>query len=80
MELEAVGRVPVCDLGFEIRRQIDDADGAERAPLRADTTSYAQSFGDVGNLRLRSHFDAELAGFDDWARLFALLSAFLFLA
>jgi len=42
MELEAVGRVSVGDLGLEIGWQIDDADGVKGAFLRADTLSACQ--------------------------------------
>ena len=39
VELEAVGRVSMGDLRLEIGRQVDNRDSAERALLRADTTS-----------------------------------------
>lgn len=38
------------DLGLEVRRQVDDMDGAEGAFLRANTASNAETLGDVGNL------------------------------
>lgn len=41
VKLEAVGRVSVCDLALEVRRQVDDSNGAKRAFLRADTTTNA---------------------------------------
>jgi hypothetical protein len=50
MELEAVRRVSMSDLGFEVRGQIDDVDGTKRALLRADSTSDAQILRDEGNL------------------------------
>jgi hypothetical protein len=42
MELETICRVTMCDLRFEVGRQVDNANGAEWAFLRADTTSYAE--------------------------------------
>jgi hypothetical protein len=42
MKLEAVRRVSMCDLGFQVGRQIDDSDSTERALLRTDTTSNTQ--------------------------------------
>jgi hypothetical protein len=39
MELEAVGRVPMRDMRFEVCWKIDNVDSAEGAFLRADTTS-----------------------------------------
>lgn len=62
MQLEAVRRVPMGDLRLKVGRQIDDVDCIERALLRTDTTSYAQSFGDESNLGFRSDLDTELAG------------------
>ena len=50
VELETVCGVPVCDLGFKIRRQVDDVDGTERAFLNADTTSNAEPLRYEGNL------------------------------
>jgi len=70
----------VCDLTLEVRGQIDDVDGVEWAFLRADTTSYAKSLTDKGDLAGGLDFDAEFAGLDDWARLLAFLSTFLRLA
>lgn len=57
VKLEAVGGVSVSDLALEVRRQIDDGDGAERALLRADTTPNAEGLGDEGKSGFRSHFD-----------------------
>jgi len=64
MKLEAVGRVSVGDLAFEIRRKVDDGNGAKGAFLRTDTTTNAESFGDEGESRFRGHFDTELSGAD----------------
>jgi hypothetical protein len=77
VELEAVGRVAVRDLGLEVRGQIDDVDGVEGAFLRADTTTDTQALRDEGDLGGRVDFDAQLAGAHDGARLLAFLSAFL---
>ena len=77
MELEAVGRVPVGDLGLEVGGQVDDGDGIKRALLGADTAADAQGLGDVGDARLGGDFDTELATLDDGARLLAFLTAFL---
>lgn len=58
VELEAVGGVPMGDLGLEIGRQINDVDGIEGTLLGADTTAYAKSFRDKGDLGLGSNFNA----------------------
>lgn len=80
MELEAVCRVTMGDLGLEVRGQIDDVDGVEGTFLRADTTTDTQSLRDEGDLGCVVHLDTQLARADDGARLFAFLSAFLWLA
>lgn len=77
MQLEAVRRVSVRDLGLEVRGQVDDVDCVERALLGADTAAYAQALGDEGDFGLIRHFDAQLARADDGTRLFAFLPAFL---
>lgn len=41
VQLEAVGGITMCYLSLEIGGQVDDVDGAERALLRADTTTNA---------------------------------------
>jgi hypothetical protein len=43
VKLEAVGRVSVSDLGFEVGRQVDDADGSEWTFLWADTATNTQA-------------------------------------
>lgn len=43
MQLEAVGRVSMGDLGLEICWQIDDVDGTEGTFLWADTASNAKT-------------------------------------
>jgi hypothetical protein len=77
VKLEAICGVSMCDLGFKVRRQIDDVDCTEGAFLHADTTSYAKSFRYKGDFRLRRDLDTELAGPDDGARFLAFLTAFL---
>ena len=62
MQLEAVGRVSVRDLRLEVRRQVDDVDGSKWTLLDADTASYAETFGDEGDLGFGCDFDAELSG------------------
>lgn len=77
MQLEAVRRVTVGHLGFQIGGEIDDMDGTERTLLGADTTSDAKAFGNKGDLGFRRNFDAELAGPNHRARFFAFLPTFL---
>lgn len=77
VELEAVGRVSVGDLGFEVGRQVDDVNSTERTFLRTNTTSNAQTLRNEGDLGLGVHFDTELSGTDDGARLLAFLATFL---
>lgn len=57
VKLEAVGGVTVCDLALEVRGQVDNGDSAERALLRADTTSDAEGLGDKGESGIRGYFD-----------------------
>jgi hypothetical protein len=68
------------DLGLEIGGQVDDVDGVEGAFLWADTASDAEALRNEGDLGGRVDFDTQFARADDWARLFAFLSAFLGLA
>jgi hypothetical protein len=68
------------DLSLEVGGQVDDVDGVEGAFLRADTASDAEALRDEGDFGGRVDFDAQFARADDWARLFAFLSAFLGLA
>ena len=77
MELEAVGRVSMGDLGLEVGGQVDDGDGIERAFLGTDTTPNAQGLRDVGDARLRRDLDAQLATLDNGAGLLAFLATFL---
>lgn len=77
VQLEAVGRVSMGDLGLEVRRQVDDVDSVEGTFLWADTASDAQPLRDEGNLGVGGDFDAQLACADDRASLFALLATFL---
>lgn len=80
MQLEAVGRITMGDLGFKIGRQVDNVDGTEWAFLRTDTTTYAKALRDEGNLGIRGHLDTELACAHHRARLLAFLSTFLWFA
>ena len=80
MELETVRRVPVSDLRLEVRWQVDNIDGTEWTLLDTYPTAYAKPLRNEGYLRLRGHLNAELAGPDHRARLFAFLTAFLGLA
>ena len=65
------------DLSLEVRGQVDDIDGIERALLGADTASYAQALGDEGDFGVVGHFDAQLARADNGTGLFTFLPAFL---
>lgn len=77
MKLETIRRVSMGDLSLEVRGQVDDVDSIERTLLGADTASYAQALGNEGDLGVGRDFDAQLAGADDGAGLFAFLSTFL---
>jgi len=55
----------MCDLGFEIGRQVYDVDGIEWAFLGANTASNTESLRDEGDFGLGGHFDAELASSND---------------
>lgn len=77
MQLEAIGRVSVGDLGLEIGGQVDDVDGVERAFLWADTATDAQALRDEGDLGLGGDFDAQLARADYGTRFLAFLPTFL---
>jgi|TARA_R110002003_G_scaffold269_2_gene17959 hypothetical protein len=67
----------MCDLGLEVRGQVDDVDGVEGAFLGADTAADAEALRDEGDLGRVVDLDAQLARADDGTRLFAFLSAFL---
>lgn len=77
MQLKAVCRVSVCNLGFKIRGQIDDIDRTERALLWANTASNTKVLGDERDFRLWGNFDTEFAASNHRARLLTFLSAFL---
>lgn len=77
VKLEAVGRVAVGDLTFQVGGQVDDVNGAEGALLGADTATNTQAFGDESDLGGVVDFDAEFTGTDDGAGLLALLTTFL---
>jgi hypothetical protein len=80
VELEAVGRVSVSDLGLQVGGQVDDVDGTERAFLWADTTTDAKTLRDEGDLGFGRDLDAEFSRAYNGAASFALLSTFLGLA
>jgi hypothetical protein len=61
MQLEAVGRVTMGDLGLKVGGQIYDVNSAKGTFLRADTTSDAETLRDEGDFRIRSDFDTQLA-------------------
>lgn len=77
VELEAVGRVSMGNLGFQVGREVDDGDGREGAFLWADTASDTERLGDEGKSRGGVNFDTQFATTNDGAGLFALLSTFL---
>ena len=61
MELEAVGGVPVGNLGIQVGGQVDDVDSTERTFLGADTATNAESLTNVRDLARRRNFNAETA-------------------
>lgn len=64
MKLEAVGRVTVGDLGFEVGGQVDDVNGTKWALFGTDTATNAQSLGDESNLGGGVDFNAKLSSPD----------------
>jgi hypothetical protein len=77
MQFKAVGRVTMCHHRFKVRRQVNDADGVERAFLGANTATDTETFGNEGYAGFVGDFDAELAGSDNGAGFLALLTTFL---
>jgi hypothetical protein len=77
VQLEAVRRVSMRDLGLEVGGQVDNIDGVEGAFLGADTAANTQALGDEGDLGHVVDLDAQLARADHGTRLFTFLSAFL---
>lgn len=77
VELEAVGGVSVGDLSFQVGGQVDDVNGTEWAFLRTDTTSNTQAFGNICDLRVGAHFNAEFTRADHGASLLTFLTTFL---
>ena len=77
VKLEAVGRITVGDLGFQVGRQVDDVDRTERTFFGTDTAADTQALGDEGDLGFRRNFDTQLTRTDDRARLFTFLTTFL---
>lgn len=80
MKLEAISGISMCDLRFEVRREVDDVYGAERALFDANAASYTKSLGDERYFRFWCYFDAQLASADNRTRLFALLTTLFGLA
>jgi len=68
------------DLGLQVCRKVDDVDGTKRAFLGANSTADTEPLGDVGDFRLGSDFDAQLAGANDRTRFLAFLPTFLSLS
>lgn len=77
MQLEAIGRVSVGDLGLEVGRQVDNVDSVEGTFLWANTATDTQALRDEGDFGLGRYFDTQLACTDYWTRLLAFLSTFL---
>jgi hypothetical protein len=77
VELEAVRRVAVGNLGLEVGGQVDDVNGSEGTLFGTDTTTNTQALGNEGNLGSGIDFNAKLASADHRARLLALLTTFL---
>lgn len=65
------------DLRLQVGGQIDDMDCTKWTFLWANTTTNAQPFRDKRDFRVWCDFNAEFAGTDHWARLFAFLATFL---
>lgn len=80
VELEAVGRVSVSDLGLKVGGQVDDMDCTERAFLWADATTDAKTLRDEGDLGFGRDLDAEFSRAYNRAASFAFLPTFLGLA
>jgi hypothetical protein len=77
MKLEAVGRVSMGNMRFEVCRQIDNVNSSKWALLWADTTSNAESLGDECDLGFGSNFNAETSASHDGAGFLTFLAAFL---
>lgn len=77
MELEAVRRVSMSYLGFQIRRQVDDVDRTEWAFLNANTTPNTEPLRNKCDSRLRGDFNTKFAGSHNWAGFLAFLATFL---
>lgn len=80
MELKAVRRVSMCDLGFEIGWKVDDIDSAKRAFFWTDTTSNTQCFTDESDFGIRGNLDTKSSASNHRTTLFALLPAFFWFA
>ena len=76
MKFECILPISVSNLTFEAFGQVNDFDCSVRASLNAHTATNAEVFRDLANGRCLTDLDAEFSSLVDWARLFALLSAF----
>lgn len=65
MELEAIGRVSVGNLGLEVGGQVDDGNGIEGALLGTDTTTDAEALRNEGYFRVWADFNAEFSTAND---------------
>lgn len=77
MQLEAIGRVTMCDLGLEVGRKVDDVDGTEWTFLGTDTATNTQTLGNEGDFGFGGHFNTQLACAHHGTGLFAFLTTFL---
>ncbi|KAI9911592.1 hypothetical protein PsorP6_009856 [Peronosclerospora sorghi] len=80
MELKRVGAVPMRRIVLEILGQVDDINGLKRTLFHTDATPDAQLLRDERDFTLGTHFNAEFPHAHDGARLFTLLTTFLWLA
>lgn len=77
MEFEAVSRVSMSNLGFQIRRQVNDVDRTEWAFLHANTTTDTEPLRNECDSRVRCDFNTKFAGSHNWAGFLAFLPTFL---
>lgn len=77
MKFEAVGRISMSDLGFQIRRQVDDVDRTKWAFLYANSTPDTEPLGNECDSRIRCDFNTKFAGSHNGAGFLAFLTTFL---